>query len=237
MFARLSALLLVTALLLGASPARVYGAPIFTVGPGGGNPGENLLFNNANLQLGPAATIQGVTNNSNRVLDITSTVNLVGNGGQARVEGQAGAFGGAGVTLAPHTANNLPGGLLPMGSFKDLKFNIDATADGPVAFSVVTNTGTFAFNSTLDDNGQNFFRFTTLGTEFINSVTITSSGNTIKKIEQIRLGGIVGPGQGPGPDPAPGSNPVPEPASLAVFGALLGIGALGARLRRKPAAA
>ena len=91
MFARLSTLLLVAALFLGAMPSQVHGAPIFTVGPGGGNPAENLLFNNANLQLGPATLIQGVTNNSNRVLDITSNVNLVGNGGQARIEGQGGA--------------------------------------------------------------------------------------------------------------------------------------------------
>jgi hypothetical protein len=206
--------------------------PILTAGPAGGNPAENLLFNNGNLKLGPANLIQGVTNTTNTVLDISSNVNLVGNGGQARVEGAGGAaFGSGGVTLAPHTANDLPGGLLPMGGFAELKFNIDATADGDVSFQVFTKLGgavPFLFGpEDLDQSGQNFFRIETPAGDYITKVIITSAGNIIDRIEQIRLGGVVTPGGGPAPDVF-----VPEPTSLLAWGCI-GLGMAGAAWRRR----
>ncbi len=39
------------------------------------------------------------------------------------------------------------------------------------------------------------------------------------------------------PTGSPGDDSVPEPATLAVFGAMMGFGAIGYRLRRKPAVA
>lgn len=65
--------------------------------------------------------------------------------------------------------------------------------------------------------------------DLFTSLTITADASpetnfTLNSIDAV--GGFGGSGSGPGPT-------VPEPATVAAFGALLGLGALGARLRRK----
>lgn len=222
---------LVTTTLMFLWTPTVHAAPIFQVGPGGGNPAENLLFNNPNLVL-TGTTIQGVTNQTSSVLDISSDVTLVGSGGQATVSQQGGgSFGTGGLTLSPHDVNDLPAGLEPMGAFQDIKFNIDASANGDITFSVITSDAgsPFVFNSTLSGAGQNFFRFTTTGNEVITSVTMTTDENIISVIEQIRVGGAIGLDGGP--------LPIPEPTTLALFGlAAAGAGFYGYRCRKQPTA-
>src|SRR5262245_50587393 len=65
---------------------------VFGVGPGGGNPAENVLFNQSGLNTGPAPTIMGATNQTSVVLNIDGQgTNLTIHGsGQASVVSDAG---------------------------------------------------------------------------------------------------------------------------------------------------
>ena len=71
---------------------------------------ENILFNSPDLILGPALTVQGVTNQTHFLVSFTGLENLIANGGQARVEAEDGAF--SYLTIA------VPG------TFEDLIFNL-----------------------------------------------------------------------------------------------------------------
>jgi hypothetical protein len=213
--------------------SNVSAGVIVIPGPGGGNPAENLLFNQPGLELGPALTIQGATNQSNAVLDIMSINDmlLVGNGGQARVEGDGGASF-TGVMFIP--SSNPPVGLNGMVSFTDIKFNIDASADGTLLIDVFlngSNTATSFGPFDLDENGENFFLIISFGGDVITKVTLTASGDIIEQIRQIRLGGV---------ETSNGNGEIPEPGALslwAVVGIAGALGFAGRKLRRKLAMA
>jgi hypothetical protein len=211
---------------------------IFTAGPGGGNPDENLLFNANGLTLN-GTTINGNTNNTNSVLDIVSVANplqtLQGNGGQATVNRfGGGAFGS--IELAAHPGV-VPNGLNPIMSFTDIKFNIDSIIDVTNGLTLSAYNGNTLLGSQtfdLDAQGQNFFRVTTTGTDVLTRVRLSVAGNYFDEIRQIRLGGIDNGGGGGGGSST--NSVVPEPASVVAFGLVAGLGTLGARLRRKKAA-
>jgi|GEM_PF-3312971 len=184
--------------------------------PGGGNPDENILFNNGGLDLGPGSTIQGITNQSGLKLDIMSGGgDIVGVGGQAGgVEGDGGAaFGGSGVMFFNNDFDFIT----------DFKFNVDATADGTLTIDVFDDeAGTTLLSSDtfdLNKNGQNFFRVTGTGGDDFAKVTITASGDIINQIRQIRISGGSddGPDTVPPPFPGPG---LPEPASILLWSML-----------------
>jgi hypothetical protein len=199
--------------------------------PGGGNPDENILFNNGGLNLGPGPTIEGITNQSGLKLDIMSGGgNIVGSGGQATVEGEGGAaFGGSGVSFF--------GGDFDF--ITDFKFNVDATQNGSLTVEAFDENGMSVgtFTDDLKQGGQNFFRVTGTNGDNFAKVTITSTGDIINQIRQIRIsGGNNGGGETiPPPFPGPG---LPEPGSILLWSVLtLAAGAFVVSRRRvEPAA-
>jgi len=227
--------LALSALTVGLVVAGIANAGVtITAGPGGGNPAENITFNQNGLFLGPGATINGATNQTSVVLDVSSTASglLVASGGigQATVQSPGGVFGD--VTFMANGAP--PSGFNALTSFTDLKFNIDATAIGPVTISAFN--GATLLNSvglTLDPNGQNFFRVIADGLDVITKVVVTAGGDIINDIKQIRVGGLAGPS--PLPDPIVEPDLHPEPASILAWGLVAAAGAVATRLRRRSA--
>jgi hypothetical protein len=244
---RTTCTVLAVAAVVGIVSRAAWADVIISTSPGGGNPPENLLFNQSGLALGPATTVQGATNQTQHVLDITSNVNLVGNGGQARVNAQNPTFGSGGVSFIPHSANNLPSGLVPLAGFTDIKFNPDVTANGNMEIEVFVNDEKSPLVDQLfpvDKNGQNFFRIQSNAGDVITKITLVTPTNTISDIAQIRLGGLVDPGSTTGGTTGGGTtgggggttggNATPEPGSVLLWTAFgLGLAGFAARRRRQ----
>ena len=175
---------------------------------------ENILFNGAGSNPGPALTVTGRTNHTSTVVTFTSDELLITPSmGQARVDAKDGAF----QLLTVALENN--------GTFGDLIFNLNTPnkLKGTAVISVLTDTGTETYNLTVG-NGNNFLTILATDATRISSVTIDSRGNgmDLKAIDiddgrQFRISGL-------------GGTPVPEPGTLALFAAgLFGI----QRLRRR----
>jgi hypothetical protein len=154
-----------------------------TLGTGAGTvqPDQNLLFNN-NPPNG--ITIQGVTNSTNTLVDITGNETLLGNGGQARVE----SVDGNGYQKATFKFNN------PFLAMTSFEFNLNPRGNG--TFNVTIRAWTFSGNvlTTLASslgNGSNFFYGIATGGDLIARFEVETAGaNQIEDIRQIRLGGI-----------------------------------------------
>jgi len=172
---------------------------------------ENILFNSPDLILGPALTVQGVTNQTHFIVGFTGLENLIANGGQARVEAEDGAF--TNLTIA-----------VPGGTFEDLIFNLNNVAGSTGTADITVNevgggSDLFHLNIAM---GSNFGTILASGGALITSVNFSSTtGIEYADIRQARISG-----------PAGGTvvQVIPEPGSLALAG--LSIGLLGFMRRR-----
>jgi len=205
---------------------------LFSAGPGGGQPEEELMFSDAVL----GNPVQGKTNQSDTLFDIFSNETLTGAGGQARVEAADGWF-----SLFFIQAND------PAIFFNEFKANvrIDAQSSGtawvtachesPYAGGTYTQVGEDMIGagkpceqfSYALDGGQNFFVLSVTDAQFMRGVEIRSDVG-IADVRQIR----VSPTELTG-EPVTTAE-VPEPASLVLLGSGLMAGARG--LRRRQAA-
>ena len=194
MLARMTryALVALAALLANTSPSAA--GVIVVTGPPGVNTDENILFNEAGL-VSTGTTVTGVTNQSDAVLNISTTSSYTlttPSGGQARVERDGGGLYD-GLIFTPNTSP--PSGLNPMTNFTNFEFNVNAAADGTMNLQIFLNgSNTAALNSNyaLDQSGQNFFGIQSNGGDVITKIQITTTNPTpnIELVRQIRIGGV-----------------------------------------------
>jgi hypothetical protein len=248
-----SLLLLLSFAMLCVANASVA-APFTTIidNSGIGNPDENVLFNKAGQvtvgNVGNSYTIQGATNQTQVVIDIVSPQHIalagVGGVGQATISTVAPLEYFGAVQIFPHTADDLPSGLNPLGGITDIEFNIDVDVDGKLGIVVNGMHGDDVFQEfetyDLDANGQNKFRITAAfpdviitSVELISYNTSGNPENLFKELFQIRISG----GTATSPDNDPGGDPdpvhTPEPASLILWTAIAaGLGYRWQRARK-----
>jgi hypothetical protein len=145
----------------------------------GGNTGtENILFNEPGL-TGSGTTVQGISNQSDFLVNFTSATSLTTpSGGQARIQED---FTDLAIALAS-------------GTFTKAIFNLDANANGTVAFTVNYSGATgspFTETFNVGQNGNNFFQVLAADGARISSIALLGT-TTFENIAQIRLGGFEG---------------------------------------------
>jgi hypothetical protein len=181
--------------------------------PGALQPEENLLFNSPGLTLS-GLTVQGQTNQTSTLIDITGQEALAANGGQATVSGADGTF--TWMELQPSAIGTV---------FEQFEANLvvykesGPTPTGTVTVSVTNNFGAVETSSYNVGNGQNYFSLLALDPQMIRSILITSTVQ-LSNIEQVRVGGVT----------ETQVAPVPEPGTLVLFGG--GLLAVGRRFRK-----
>ena len=166
------------AALIALSAAGTWAIPIdIQTSNAGGNDGtENILFNEPGL-TGSGTTVQGISNQSDALVNFTSTTSLTTpSGGQARIEED---FTELAIALAT-------------GTFTKAIFNLDANADGNVTFTVnyLGATGSpFTETFSVGQNGNNFFQVLAGDGAAISSISLVGT-TSFEDIAQIRLGGF-----------------------------------------------
>jgi hypothetical protein len=199
---------------------------------------ENVLFNGGLPTSG--TFIQGHTNITQAVIDITSSSALqvppgIGHDG---FTAQSGLFGN--VTFTPHTANDLAG-FSPLGSFDAMQFSLTADAAGQIIITAFGNAPGEELSATFDisQNGQNWFRIVAAPGSTLSQITIQTQQNgqdasLLNSLGHIR---IDGGGATPTIQEEPTATPVhaPEPASAAVWLLLAAAGAGATRWRARRA--
>jgi len=80
---------------------------------------------------------------------------------------------------------------IPNGSFTSLILNPDATVNGTIDFTAITNTGVEVFNNVaVGGSGNNFFTFTTLHDQRFLSIALQADGAlAFADVSQFRIGG------------------------------------------------
>jgi hypothetical protein len=200
--------------LAATAPARAD--LIISLGRADLQPEENLLFNLDGL-ADHGTTVQGETNNTQEIFDITGHEELVTpSGGQARVEGSDSDID-----------YMLIDALRPIVYYTEFEANLHVGGQTSGTFTVTAcnqfracETATFSLGS-----GENTFSVASVAGQLIDTVSVSST-TAVDDIRQIRLGGVQEFRQGPGPQQ------VTEPSLAAVMG--LGLVVLGV-VRRKRA--
>jgi len=165
---------------------------------------ENILFNSPDLILGPALTVQGVTNQTHFVVSFTGVENLIANGGQARVEAYDGAFSYLSIAV-------------PGGTFEDLIFNLNNVQGSTGTADITVNLlGGGSEHFTLDiAMGSNFGTILATGGDLITSLNFSSTtGIEYADIRQARISGA---------QDGTVVQIIPEPGSVALLGLSLGL--------------
>jgi hypothetical protein len=195
----------------------VAGANASIIVATGNNPSgteQNVLLTSG----ATGSTISGTTNQSNTVVNITSSTQLVADAsGQSTITASVGSF------------NNITIGIASGSIFTDLIFAVDVAGNGTSCASCLT----FTANANETNNtvstvtapgtfgagpGTSFFTATATNGETLNSFTLTSS-SPLADIRQIRISGVSSPGGGTGA--------VPEPSTYLLVAAGVGLIAIG----------
>lgn len=164
---------------------------------------ENIFFNDPSLLLGPSQTIQGITQGG-VVFTFTGSENLLGEGGQARVEAEDGSLDSLTVEALNGTFTSNP---------------IFSGVAGTATVTVTPTVGAIQQYVLSVSNGSNFLTITTDGGTRIQSVSVFS-GVQLDRFQQFRVGGV-------------DATLNPEPATYTMVGAAFAGLALFSRFRKR----
>jgi hypothetical protein len=195
--------------------ASAHADLIIELGSSNLQPPENLLFNEDGL-IPEGTTVQGRTNNTSEVFDLTGHEELVTpSGGQARVD----------ATDDSELDYLLVDAFRDIVYFTEFEANLHVGGRTSGTFTVTACNQFGACESATFDlgSGENFFTVASVAGQLIDTVQFQSTVQ-VDDVRQIRLGGVQEL-QGPGPQQ------VTEPSLAAVLG--LGLVALGACRRQR----
>jgi hypothetical protein len=185
------------------------------------NPELNVLFNDPSLTLW-GTTIEGITNSSpGTVFQFQGVEALAGDGGQAAIEADDGAF--TSLRITPEAAGTF---------FAKFEANLavlkpaQGHASGTVTVTAYDKFGNpTVAQHVIGSNGSNFFNVFASAPDLLSAILIESTVS-LAEARQIRVGGVTFD------IPDSSEAEVPEPAQLLLFGA--GLLAMGRRLRKRP---
>jgi len=198
-----------------AAPAQA--GLVISLGRSDFQPDENLLFNGDDL-ADEGLTVQGWTNNTHEVFDITGQEELVTpSNGQARVDATADSELGYALVDA----------LRPLVYFTEFEANlhVGGPTSGTFTVTACTQSGTCQSGTFALDSGENAFSVAATAGDVIDTVQFQSTVE-VDDVRQIRLGGVQEI-DAPGPPP----QQVSEPGVLALMS--FGLAGLAVYRRRR----